>query len=203
MVWKHGQLLNILLLVVVMHMVNMTTFVSCSYFSFLLSIRDVPISQKAISVAHYQPGDLGIIPKPDQYIPTYFEKMKDATAVQQLGSLKKVLTRSVGVQTISTQKVSGRDDYQSTFNWQQTTLTWQPPTFSWQLPTFNWQKSIFLLTTTNSTFNDQLITMNIQCLTDNNQQTHSMFNWQQPAYNYIILCSTDNNQQTPSMFNWW
>jgi len=63
------------------------------------------MSYKGASVAHYQLGDLGIIPKPDQYIPTYFEKMRDATAVQQLGSLKKVLTRSVGVQTISTQKV--------------------------------------------------------------------------------------------------
>jgi len=73
--------------------------------SFFLSIRDVPMSYKGASVAHYQLGDLGIIPKPDQYIPTYFEKMRDATAVQQLGSLKKVLTRSVGVQTISTQKV--------------------------------------------------------------------------------------------------
>ena len=82
-----------------------------SYSSHLLSISDLPTPlMKGPSVAHYQLGDLGIVPKPDQYIPTYFEKMRDATAVQQLGSLKKVLTRSVGVQTISTQKVGPPSD---------------------------------------------------------------------------------------------
>lgn len=53
---------------------------------------------------HYQLGDLGLIPRPKDNIPTNFEKMKELSATTRLGSLKKVLTRSVAVQTVSSAK---------------------------------------------------------------------------------------------------
>jgi len=55
-------------------------------------------------VSHYQLGDLGLIPRPKQTIPTNFEKMKELSATTRLGGLKKVLTKSVQTQTISAPK---------------------------------------------------------------------------------------------------
>ena len=54
---------------------------------------------------HYQLGDLGLIPRPKHTIPTNFEKMKELSQTTRLGALKKVLTKSVGVQTVSSPKV--------------------------------------------------------------------------------------------------
>ena len=65
-----------------------------------------PIARSAGgTLPHYQLGDLGLIPRPKHHIPTNFEKMKELSATTRLGSLKKVLTRSVATQTISSPKV--------------------------------------------------------------------------------------------------
>lgn len=53
---------------------------------------------------HYQLGDLGLIPRPAQQIPTSLDKMKELSVTTRLGTLKKVLTRSVAVQTVSAPK---------------------------------------------------------------------------------------------------
>ena len=55
---------------------------------------------------HYQLGDLGLIPRPAQNIPSSVEKMKESATASGLGGLKKVLTKSVATQTISAPKVS-------------------------------------------------------------------------------------------------
>ena len=55
---------------------------------------------------HYQLGDLGLIPRPAQNIPSSVEKMKESATASRLGGLKKVLTKSVATQTISAPKVS-------------------------------------------------------------------------------------------------
>lgn len=60
---------------------------------------------KVGTLPHYQLGDLGLIPRPKQPIPSNFDKMKDLSATTRLGSLKKVLTRSVAIQTVSAPKV--------------------------------------------------------------------------------------------------
>ena len=57
------------------------------------------------TVPHYQLGDLGLIPRPAQHIPSHIERVKELSTNQRLGSLKKVLTKSVAVQTVSTPKV--------------------------------------------------------------------------------------------------
>ncbi len=57
------------------------------------------------TLPHYQLGDLGLIPRPSQPIPSNFDKMKELSTTTRLGSLKKVLTRSVAVQTVSAPKV--------------------------------------------------------------------------------------------------
>lgn len=57
------------------------------------------------TLPHYQLGDLGLIPRPKEHIPTHFEQMKDLSTTTRLGAIKKVLTRSVAVQTVSTPKV--------------------------------------------------------------------------------------------------
>ncbi|OWF39566.1 cilia- and flagella-associated protein 157-like [Mizuhopecten yessoensis] len=53
---------------------------------------------------HYQPGDLGIIPRPANPIPTSVDKMRVKSATTRLGELRKMLTNSVGVQTVSAPK---------------------------------------------------------------------------------------------------
>ena len=60
------------------------------------------------TLPHYQLGDLGLIPRPKQHIPTSFEQMRVLSATTRLGNLKKVLTRSVAVQTVSAPKVNSR-----------------------------------------------------------------------------------------------
>ncbi|XP_013382164.1 cilia- and flagella-associated protein 157 isoform X1 [Lingula anatina] len=69
---------------------------------------DAPLSPLAPSkkgtLPHYQLGDLGLVPRPKQPIPTHVEKMKDLSETTRLGGLKKVLTKSVGVQTVSAPK---------------------------------------------------------------------------------------------------
>ena len=57
------------------------------------------------TLAHYQLGDLGLIPRPKQPIPTSMDKMRVLSATTRLGGLRKVLCRSVGVQTVSAPKV--------------------------------------------------------------------------------------------------
>ena len=58
------------------------------------------------TLPHYQLGDLGLIPRPEQRIPSHVEQMKELSTTTRLGTLKKVLTHSTGTQTVSTQKVS-------------------------------------------------------------------------------------------------
>ncbi|XP_069122408.1 cilia- and flagella-associated protein 157-like [Argopecten irradians] len=53
---------------------------------------------------HYQPGDLGMIPRPENPIPTSLEKMRVKSATTRLGELRKMLTNSVGVQTVNAPK---------------------------------------------------------------------------------------------------
>ena len=55
--------------------------------------------------AHYQLGDLGLVPRPNHYIQTSVDRTRELTATTRLGGLKKVLTRSVAIQTVSTPKV--------------------------------------------------------------------------------------------------
>ena len=66
-----------------------------------------PIAKKfASETAHYKMGDFGIVPRPDVHMQTNREIMKDVTQAKTLGTLKKVLTRSVAVQTVSAPKVT-------------------------------------------------------------------------------------------------
>ena len=75
------------------------------------------------TLPHYQLGDLGLIPRPKQPIPTSLDKMRVLSATTRLGGLRKVLCRSVGIQTVSAPKVSifgmtalaGRNDISITF----------------------------------------------------------------------------------------
>ncbi|XP_074654771.1 cilia- and flagella-associated protein 157-like [Tubulanus polymorphus] len=53
---------------------------------------------------HYQLGDLGLIPRPNDRIPTSIDKVQKSVAGQHLGSLKRVLTKSVAIQTVSSPK---------------------------------------------------------------------------------------------------
>ncbi|XP_033758473.1 cilia- and flagella-associated protein 157-like [Pecten maximus] len=68
----------------------------------------LPVSPIAIDARgtqfHYQPGDLGMIPRPENPIPTSLEKMRVKSATTRLGELRKMLTNSVGVQTVSAPK---------------------------------------------------------------------------------------------------
>ena len=67
-----------------------------------------PITRQAEGTDyHYRPGDFGLIPRPQQHIQTNIEKMHELSQTSRLGSLKKVLTRSISTQTISTPKVRG------------------------------------------------------------------------------------------------
>ena len=69
-----------------------------------------PIARQAEGTEfHYKPGDFGLIPRPEQRIQTNIEKMHELSQTTRLGTLKKVLTRSIGVQTISSPKVSSHN----------------------------------------------------------------------------------------------
>lgn len=64
-----------------------------------------PVARNPLgTAAHYQLGDLGLIPRPKQHIPSNIEKMKELSATTRLGGLKKVLTKTVSTQTISSPK---------------------------------------------------------------------------------------------------
>ncbi|XP_067662711.1 cilia- and flagella-associated protein 157-like [Haliotis asinina] len=63
-----------------------------------------PISNSGGTLPHYNLGDLGLIPRPKQLIPTNLDKMRVLSATTRLGTLRKVLTRSVGIQTVSAPK---------------------------------------------------------------------------------------------------
>lgn len=69
---------------------------------------ELPQSPLARSVRgtlpHYQLGDLGLIPRPQHQIPTSLEKTKDLPEANRLGTLKRVLTKSIATQTISSPK---------------------------------------------------------------------------------------------------
>lgn len=67
---------------------------------------DLPMSalSKGSTLPHYSLGDLGLIPRPKQNIPTFLETTQNLSATTRLGGLRKVLTRSVGVQTVSAPK---------------------------------------------------------------------------------------------------
>ncbi|KAL5021759.1 hypothetical protein ScPMuIL_000914 [Solemya velum] len=56
------------------------------------------------TLPHYQLGDLGLIPRPKHQIPTNMDKMRVLSATTRLGGLRRVLTRSVGIQTVSAPK---------------------------------------------------------------------------------------------------
>ncbi|XP_025112375.1 cilia- and flagella-associated protein 157-like [Pomacea canaliculata] len=56
------------------------------------------------AIPHYNLGDLGLVPRPSQAVPTFTERVHGLSATTHLRSLRKVLTRSVGVQTVSTPK---------------------------------------------------------------------------------------------------
>ena len=66
---------------------------------------DIPIVSGPGTLPHYQLGDLGLIPRPKNTIPTSMDKMRVLSATTRLGGLRKVLSRSVGVQTVSAPKV--------------------------------------------------------------------------------------------------
>jgi len=63
-----------------------------------------PVKPGGGTLPHYQLGDLGLIPRPAHHIPTHLEQMKELSATTRLGNLKKVLTKSVAVQTVSAPK---------------------------------------------------------------------------------------------------
>lgn len=72
------------------------------------SIRkgEMPMSpmNKGGTLPHYSLGDLGLIPRPKQNIPKFLERTQTLSATTRLGGLRKVLTRSVAVQTVSAPK---------------------------------------------------------------------------------------------------
>lgn len=51
-------------------------------------------------------GDLGIVPRTTQFIPTSMDKAKGLSESARLGSLRRVLTKSIGIQTVSAPKVN-------------------------------------------------------------------------------------------------
>lgn len=53
----------------------------------------------------YLQGDLGLVPRPSHVIPTSMDKAKGLSETTRLGSLRRVLTKSVGIQTVSAPKV--------------------------------------------------------------------------------------------------
>ena len=57
------------------------------------------------TLPHYQLGDLGLIPRPKHHIASNTEKIQELSATTRLGTLKKILTKSVGIQTVSAPKV--------------------------------------------------------------------------------------------------
>ena len=69
---------------------------------------DMPLSPvgKGATLPHYSLGDLGLIPRPKHNIPTFLERTQALSATTRLGGLRKVLTRSVAVQTVSAPKVT-------------------------------------------------------------------------------------------------
>lgn len=56
------------------------------------------------TLPHYSLGDLGLIPRPKQNIPTFLETTQALSSTTRLGGLRKVLTRSVASQTVSAPK---------------------------------------------------------------------------------------------------
>ncbi|XP_048774461.2 cilia- and flagella-associated protein 157-like [Ostrea edulis] len=63
-----------------------------------------PVAKSGGTHPHYQLGDLGLIPRPKNHIPTSVDKMRVLSATTRLGGLRKVLTKSVAVQTVSAPK---------------------------------------------------------------------------------------------------
>ncbi|KAL8596770.1 hypothetical protein ACOMHN_053866 [Nucella lapillus] len=59
---------------------------------------------KGGTLPHYSLGDLGLIPRPKQNIPTFLERTQTLSATTRLGGLRKVLTRSCATQTVSAPK---------------------------------------------------------------------------------------------------
>jgi len=68
------------------------------------AMANLPVLDGGGVLPHYQLGDLGLIPRPAQHIPTNLEQMQELSATTRLGSLKKVLTKSVAIQTVSAPK---------------------------------------------------------------------------------------------------
>lgn len=58
------------------------------------------------SLPHYSLGDLGLIPRPNQHIPTSMDKLKVSSKQNKLGTLRGVLSKSVATQTSSGANVS-------------------------------------------------------------------------------------------------
>jgi hypothetical protein len=76
------------------------------FFFFYISNSEIPPSAlgKGNTLPHYSLGDLGLIPRPKQNIPTFLERTQTLSTTTRLGGLRKVLTRSVAVQTVSAPK---------------------------------------------------------------------------------------------------
>ena len=73
---------------------------------FTTTFSELPVVTGPGTLPHYQLGDLGLIPRPKQTIPTSLDKMRVLSATTRLGGLRKVLCRSVGIQTVSAPKVN-------------------------------------------------------------------------------------------------
>lgn len=61
-------------------------------------------NSSADQLGRYQLGDLGLIPRPEQHIPTNLDKVRQIETTR-LGALKRVVNKSVATQTVSTAKV--------------------------------------------------------------------------------------------------
>jgi hypothetical protein len=55
--------------------------------------------------AHYELGDLGIVPRKDEHIMTNFEKKQKLKPTKELNSLQKLTKKTVSTQTIDHVKV--------------------------------------------------------------------------------------------------
>lgn len=86
---------------------------------------DMPLSPvgKGATLPHYSLGDLGLIPRPKHNIPTFLERTQALSATTRLGGLRKVLTRSVAVQTVSAPKVTHTLISSTVAQWNNSTTT--------------------------------------------------------------------------------
>ncbi|KAH9496467.1 hypothetical protein Btru_010938 [Bulinus truncatus] len=75
------------------------------------TVSNIPGAKKGIhkgdfpalkgTLPHYSLGDLGLVPRPSQQIPTSLEKTKESAKLTKLGALHGVLAKSVATQTVN------------------------------------------------------------------------------------------------------